>query len=418
MCVVNIVKILITGAQFGNKGAQSMLFTLIDSLKTRYTDAEIYYLPIDDYRTYNKELFDFNIVYNDKYALKYSNNIFCNIYLILLMKLKKFLGKKYASLSEISEYSRVISNIDVLFDIGGYQLSSDWPLNINMRFLKHINTAKKNGAAVIILPQSFGPFDYKKNQKKMDSLIPAILNKADFIFSREKEGERLLTEKYNIKKVDYSPDLVLQKSWINKKNIYKSAPDVSYRVLDTKDNVGIIPNYMTVLHGNETKILELYHHIIENLLKMGKHIYIFRHSEDINICRMIYSMFENETNVTLIEDDMDCFGYNKFICQFDFLIASRYHAVVHAYKEKVPVLILGWSVKYRELAQLFSQQNYVFDIKGAEYNIDAILSALYDISINFNNEKNIIAEKLLYIQKNNCLKKCWTLLDKLMLKEK
>ncbi|MCI9142704.1 MAG: hypothetical protein HFH87_08790, partial [Lachnospiraceae bacterium] len=43
---------LITGAQFGNKGAQSMLFVAVSELRRKYPDCDIYYLPIDTMENY------------------------------------------------------------------------------------------------------------------------------------------------------------------------------------------------------------------------------------------------------------------------------------------------------------------------------------------------------------------------------
>ena len=44
------MNVLITGAQFSNKGSQSMLFTVVNEIRNRYPDAEIYYLPLDYYK--------------------------------------------------------------------------------------------------------------------------------------------------------------------------------------------------------------------------------------------------------------------------------------------------------------------------------------------------------------------------------
>ena len=71
-------------------------------------------------------------------------------------------------------------------------------------------------------------------------------------------------------------------------------------------------------------------------------------------------MFASSENVYFIEDDMNCLEYGGFVKQFDFIIASRFHAIVHAYKENVPAIILGWAVKYHELAKNLNQEKFVF----------------------------------------------------------
>ena len=66
------MNILVTGAQFGNKGAQSLLFSLVSEIKKKYADAKIYYVPLDDISGYDIDHYKFNFVYDDlaKYDCK------------------------------------------------------------------------------------------------------------------------------------------------------------------------------------------------------------------------------------------------------------------------------------------------------------------------------------------------------------
>ena len=49
---------LITGAQFNNKGAQSMLFITVDEIRKRYENAIIWYYPLDNEKYYSKNITD------------------------------------------------------------------------------------------------------------------------------------------------------------------------------------------------------------------------------------------------------------------------------------------------------------------------------------------------------------------------
>ncbi len=105
---------------------------------------------------------------------------------------------------------------------------------------------------------------------------------------------------------------------------------------------------------------------------------------------------------------MNSMEYCQFIRQFDFVVASRYHAMVHAYRECVPVVCLGWAVKYHELAQMLGQQDYAIDIdKCTETNIRSILLRMND---NYLREKGIISSKMKELQHDNCFEECWKIL--------
>ena len=40
-------RVLITGANFGNKGAQSMLFTVVSEIRKNFPDAEIFFAHVN-----------------------------------------------------------------------------------------------------------------------------------------------------------------------------------------------------------------------------------------------------------------------------------------------------------------------------------------------------------------------------------
>ncbi|OUZ23677.1 hypothetical protein A5867_001362 [Enterococcus sp. 6D12_DIV0197] len=73
--------------------------------------------------------------------------------------------------------------------------------------------------------------------------------------------------------------------------------------------------------------------------------------------------------------------FEKLIQQFDYAIASRFHSVVHSYKEKVPCLILGWAIKYQELAKLFDQSQYVLDVRN-DINLKEIKNCISELDQN------------------------------------
>lgn len=409
------MNVLITGAQFANRGAQSMLFTVVNEFRNRYKDAEIYYLPLDYFKedcfAHNDD-YRMNFVYDDLAMMDYP------VRHGLIGKLKRNLDIKAMS-SKISRFnvlnlSDIWDEIDVLVDVSGYSLTSKFGRASINRMIRHINKAKSVGAAVILLPQSYGPLNFGEKTETVCREIGETFSKIDLLFAREQEGKEVLEKECGVSNVVMSPDIVLQAQEIKWENIFTQEHKLMVRKLETEGNVGIVPNGETVKNGNKEFVLDCYKRIIEVLRGKGKEIYIFRHSDDLALCRDIYELVKEDEHCHLIEDEMDCLAYSAFVKQFDFVIASRFHSVVHAYREGVPALVLGWAIKYQELTKLLGQDKYAFDVtKAGEDNMGVMLEKLKCLLENYSEDAKIISEKLALVRKESCFDKCWEVMDKI-----
>lgn len=104
--------------------------------------------------------------------------------------------------------------------------------------------------------------------------------------------------------IELSSDLVLQNKGICKENVLKYDLKNAIPEIEANDNVGIIPNSQCFAHGNRDDLIALYKTIMNELLKRGKNVYIFRHSrEDLQACKMLYELAEGNKNVHLIKND-------------------------------------------------------------------------------------------------------------------
>jgi colanic acid/amylovoran biosynthesis protein len=278
---------------------------------------------------------------------------------------------------------------------------------MNRKFLYYIEEAKRYSKKVILMPQSFGPFDYEKDKDEMLTLIKRELNAADLVFAREVEGFTLLKESFGVSNLQISPDLVLQSGDIDWSNIYISEPETRYPLLKSGESVAIIPNTETFKHGSEEAILDVYKHVIKWLLLLNKNIYIFRHSNDLMVCKKIYREFEHDERVHLIKDEFECTEYSEFVKQFEFIVASRFHSIIHAYKEGIPAIIFGWAIKYQELARLFEQTEYVFDITKKNLNPEQIIKALDNMNTHNKEERLKLIRKIKKLKECNCFDLCW-----------
>ena len=114
----------------------------------------------------------------------------------------------------------------------------------------------------------------------------------------------------------------------------------------------------------------------------------------------IKKLFKENNMVSLIHEDLNVFEIEDIIRKFDFLIASRYHSIVHAYKNGVPALVIGWAIKYIELLKSFNQIEYYFDIRD-DLKIESVSEKLEKMMLTYKNEKLQISLILNKILKEN-----------------
>lgn len=124
--------------------------------------------------------------------------------------------------------------------------------------------------------------------------------------------------------------------------------------------------------------MRMYQAVINYLLGLGyEDILLIRHaSEDLKQCNEIKALFPTDQRVRVLGEDRYCFEYGEIFAACDFVIASRYHSIVHAYREGVPCIALGWAVKYLELLERCGQDGLAFDVTSPGFNPDDVLAAV------------------------------------------
>lgn len=407
--------ILITGANFGNKGAQAMLLVSVSEIRKRYPNVNIYYTTIEK----SGKLKEFKLyalskhVFLNAFAMKSASvNLFKGFFTASLLSIKSLLKKDFKAVYKDYVYIKLIEKIDLILDVSGFNLSSLFSVKANNNYLKFIYYAQKCNIPVILLPQSFGPFDYAENSSHYLSVMNIILQYPKLIFAREKSGYDLLTQQLGLKNVILSNDLVLQNTKINWSDIFEPNHFPSFDVtLKPGNKVALIPNRKIIDKCSHVDIYHLYSEVIQTLLKMDRTVYLIYHSsEDSRICKTIKKMFPDNLKVILIQQELNCYDYENIISHFDYVVASRFHSIVNAFKQEIPCLGLGWADKYEELFQSLGQQDYVLDMRK-KITCEMILRRLKKLDQNYQSEKTIIKNKLKNIQQSNCFNKVFDSLE-------
>ena len=111
-------------------------------------------------------------------------------------------------------------------------------------------------------------------------------------------------------------------------------------------------------------------------------------NNDLLIGDEIYGAVEDKTNVRWYHEEMDAEEIREYISRCQFLVASRFHAMIGALEKKVPVLLIGWSHKYQEVLDMFGLGQYAADFSGL--NIENLQKSFEE----FEADEALIREKL------------------------
>ena len=383
--------IIITGGGMANKGAQAMTLIAVHELRERFPDHKIYlYSQVDlADSALDKRKFTFNFLgwYPLKFAHCQHNPVQRGIILL-------------RSRSELLEAEAIYRNTDFIVDVSGYALGANWSDKICNDYLDILEFAQAFGIPVYLMPQSFGPFDFGEERQALNARIQRLLPTAKVIFAREQEGYDALVNTYGLKNVRLAHDLVLGNKGIDLANIFVSAPTLDLPEI-RPNSVAVIPNSMNSSVSSQESVLELYTKAIHALLSQGKTVYLLSHSTvDSALCSKLKEPFLTNENVILLAQDFSCLEFNALVKKFDYLIASRFHSIVHAFKNGVPCIALGWATKYHDLLKLFDQEQYILDVRN-KIGEEQIAAAIALMDAHYPDEAGKIQKGLAAVQKQN-----------------
>ncbi|MUV03628.1 hypothetical protein GN157_07885 [Flavobacterium rakeshii] len=325
----------IYGARFVNKGAEMMLYSIVNKIKEKYPEAKIvlscsskaefdlltqkgFYKRI----TYRKHLFDFG-------------------------DLGRLIPKKNREKNNI-----ILENeIDVFFDASGFAYGDQWTYRMANYTANKFKKYKKNGTKLIVMPQAFGPFNKKNN----NYYTRQFLNLADFVFIRDKKSFEYV-QKLNLNHNDIKlmPDFTMLLAY-QKESKYNSL----------KDYVFIVPNKKIISTSRLNNIEELYIEMLKNmilkleLLGVSAAFLIHEGIGDYHIAEMINNKLPKKIEIVW---EKDIYKLKGIIHGAKALIGSRFHSLVSSLSQSVPSIAIGWSHKYQMLFEDFNTEDNIIKI--------------------------------------------------------
>lgn len=347
-------------ANFVNKGAELMLYAILDKMKRQYPHAE-FCMPA---KTSYKDRAQLGLFQKaDLYKLRFQ-----------LGSLFRLLPKKIRNM-----YGIVLEKeVDVVINTAGFAYSDQWGYKKTYRLKRLIKRWKKNNTKVILMPQAFGPF----RSNKMQQAIKTIVENADLIYAREKISYDYLVDIVGKQKnIKLSPDFT---------NLIKGIVPADF---DKENNkFCIVPNYRMI---DKTSKEESQAYIpfmikcIKYLKEKNQKPFILIHEGD-NDLFLAQQISDGAGGVPIVKET-NALKIKGILGECEGTIGSRFHGLVSALSQGVPSLATGWSHKYQ---MLFNDYDFLDGILKTNLQ-DAEIYSKIDLIIDTDTKTKI---------KNNLLK--------------
>ncbi|MHA7819576.1 MAG: polysaccharide pyruvyl transferase family protein [Erythrobacter sp.] len=385
-------KVIITGIQMRNKGSQAMFLSLYSGVKAIHKDCEVIGFA---FKTDAPEQYAFKLLPHDDYTRLVFKHGLHRIPLLapLLTRIASLVRKTSKWDGKIAEMDKALREADAVLDASGYTLGSGWSREGGAYLLDTIRMAKRYGTKVVLMPQSFGPWDWgRDDDAQFLEEVKEELSYCTRIYARETEGYECLTA-LGLDNVELSADMVIrEKPFPEPGEIFVSDKprDIDY---PERGSVGFIVNENLFRIGDPAAVRSLYARILDKLIEKGEKVYFLNTSTaDLELTEQILSETRNRDKVSVITGDYSSPELIDMISRFKYVVASRYHSIVFAYRTGVPAIIFGWAVKYTDLATHFGQQDYVFDVRDP--GVDKIIGKIDEMGEKHEQESQRIKQGL------------------------
>ncbi|MDO8828423.1 polysaccharide pyruvyl transferase family protein [Methylophaga sp.] len=337
-------------AGFTNKGAELMLYAILEKINNRYPNAQLTMAPT---HAQSSQPFEKLV------AKRFYPKAWLWLFNIQLGDFARYLPSKLREMYGI----KLDKEVSVVIDAAGFAYSEDFGIKPTRELYRAVKRWKKNETKIILMPQAFGPFKSKITSK----YVKKIIEFSDAIFPRDEFSYQSLTQIEASTKIVKYPDFTCL--------IDGYLPDY----FDYSTNrVAIIPNGR-MMDKTTAEISALYLPFLIECIRYLKakdlNPFILIHEEnDIFLAGKIK---ETVGEIPIIFDS-DPLVIKGIIGQCDAIITSRFHGLVSALCQGVPAITTGWSHKYAELLNDYEYPEGIVSVTDNPTQIRKKIDNLFD----------------------------------------
>ncbi len=347
MKVLDVNQIAIIGATFsGNKGAASMLQAGLDVIPEYVENARFKVVSVypDADRQLNKDC-RVEVVAARPWQL-------------MIMTPLALLGRVVPPILNLMPALRALKQSDLVIDMGGISfVDGRGPLTLAYNvacILPAVIMRKK----ILKYSQALGPFRSLLNRAAARLVLPHIAVTVA-------RGARTLehTKQIGLSDVELCADAAF--AMIERRTAETERVLAELDRFDGRRIVGISASSVVRRYARRHGIdyCQILAGFVDRVTASGYGVWLIAHavrpsrktgrSSDVDTCQAVYHLVQDKSLCHLVDEDHSPSTLRTIIGECDFLVASRFHAMVSALAKGVPTLVTSWSHKYLEVLERF-----------------------------------------------------------------
>lgn len=364
------MKIVLSGIETNNKGAELMLYAILQQIEQKHPTAEVF-IPLHaiaqglDYVQTSVKLKDKPFAHAKRWAAK--------------IRLGGILRRLHLPWTFCID-THIVKDAAYFLDASGFAFSDQWSTSKARLALweENLKGYHTQGTKIVFLPQAFGPIEKKETKE----LLNLVGHYANWVMPREKISlNYLIGSGIDTQKIRMFSDFTSL--------VHGTVPQ-QFKHLEGA--VCIIPNMRMIDKGGIK--LEFYISTLAKIVRKaeeaGKKAYLLNHEgkDDEKLAFMCKKRLGDKIEVVTRLNALEVKGLisKSYLC-----ITSRFHGVASALNSMVPCLATSWSHKYKELFSDYKLDDCVLNLQNEE-EIERKVSSFLD------ENNNIAIRKHLSIQ--------------------
>lgn len=225
------------------------------------------------------------------------------------------------------------SDVSVVLDASGFAFSDQWGTARVDQIVQLMSRRHRRHQTYIMLPQALGPFKKPGVAQKSRTLF----QRAQLVCARDRQSHAAVKELIDLPGLRLYPDFTVGVS-----------PVLPVNLTLPERFVAIVPNYRMLDKGEGEAYLQFLRHALLAMQELGLRPAFVLHDaeEDKRVIDLVANSHSGEIPVLTDPDPRVLKG---ILSKADFVIGSRFHALVSSLSQGVPCIGAGWSHKYPEL---------------------------------------------------------------------
>lgn len=345
------MKILLSGVETNNKGAELMLYAILQEIERKYPDAEVF-IPAANIRQgvdYVKTSLKLRICQQ-----RFIDRIISKLHINGILR--------RLHLSQITLKLSLPDSIDYFIDGSGFAFSDQFNLSdLRVKYWRNLlKKLSKQKCKIAFLPQAFGPAELQNTRN-----VFSVLNDyASVIMPREKISYEYI-EKSGV------VDLKKVKMYTDFTSLVEGTFPEGLEAL--KKGICVIPNLRMIDKGVITK--QDYKKMLSSIIELGKqsgHIVYLLNHESKGDEDLAFELKRDLSDEIEVVTGLNALEVKGLISTAYVVITSRFHGVASALNSCVPCLATSWSHKYKELFDDYNMLNCILPLDDLEKAIEMV----------------------------------------------